>query len=61
MIKDTDEQPDEETCKVRCVGALSAGGPVPGELRRAPPPPGCGWVHQPGSSLDRLLLGFFFN
>ena len=58
MIKDTDEQPVEEIHRVRPGGVLSvAGASDPMELGCTTLPV-CGCVHQPGSSLNALLLGF---
>ena len=58
LLKDTDEQPDKEIPRVSSGRVLDAGASVPVEL-------GCitslvqGCVHQPGSSLNPLLLGFY--
>ena len=58
MIKDTDEQPDEEIHRVRSGRVPSAGASVPVEL-------GCitllvcGCVHPPGSFRKSMLLGFY--
>ena len=48
MLKDTDEEPNEEIHRVRSWRVLSAGASVPVEL-------GC--IPQPGSSPNPVLLG----
>jgi len=52
----TDEQPDEVICKLRSGRVLSAGASVPVELGESPSL--CECLHQPGSSLNPLLLVF---
>ena len=58
LLKDIDEEPDEEIYKTRSGRVPSTGASVPVKL-------GCiallvlGYVHQPGSSLNTILLGFF--
>ena len=58
IIKDTNEQPDEEGHRARSGRMLSTGASVPVEL-------GCatllahGCVHQLGRSQDSLILGSF--
>ena len=57
MIKNTEEQPDEDIERVRSGNVLSAGAAVPMELVGATvPAQRCG--HQPGSSLNPTPLGF---
>ena len=59
MIKDSDEQPEEEVGRARRSGRMPSAGPfVPEEL-------GfitfslCRCVHQPGRSPNPILLGFY--
>ena len=60
MIKDTDEQPDEEVCRVRSVRVPSAGPSVPVELGcTALPVHEC--IHQHRSSLNPIPLGFLWR
>lgn len=56
MIKDTDEQPNEEVHVVRSGRLVSTGASVPMELGCTPPV--CAYVHQPRSSLT-LCFGDF--
>ena len=58
MIKDTDEQPDEEIYRVRCRGVLSARAFVPMESGRIILPV-CACVNQLGSYPNPILLGFY--
>ena len=57
MIKDTDEQPDEEIHRVRSERISSAGASVPVDLGYFTL--WCVCVHQLGSSLNPILLGFY--
>lgn len=58
MIKDVDEQPDEEVHKTRSGRVLSTGASIPVELSTRPT---CGCVHQAGSSLNTIPLGFLWR
>lgn len=60
MIKDTNEQPDEELHGVRSARAPSPGASVPVELGYATHPiHRC--VHQPGNSPNAVLSGIFME
>ena len=50
MIKDTDEQPDEEVDKVRSGRILSTGASIPREL---------GMCHSPGMNVFTYLEAFW--
>ena len=58
MIKDVDEEPDEELHKTRSGMVLSTGASIPVELSTLPT---CGCVHQPRSSLNPIPLGFLLR
>lgn len=60
VIKDTDEQLEEEGHRVRSRRVLSSGASVPVELEwEMLPAHGC--VHQPGGSLESCYLGIFME
>ena len=59
MTKDTEEQPDEKIHKVRTGKVPSARASVPVELRDVIFL--CEYIHQPGSSQNPILLGFYRN
>ena len=61
MIKDTDEQPDEEICAGNPGRVPSAGNPVPVEMGVRHPSTTCRSVHQPGTSLNPVLQGFLWR
>ena len=58
MIKDTDEQPDEEMDGARYVGRAQNFRVLSRRRITLPAPPG---VHQPGSSPNPLILGFLWR
>ena len=57
MVNDTDEQPDKEIHRARSGRVPSAG--ALSLWSWVHHPPGC--VHQPRSSLNPILLGFFME
>lgn len=60
ILKDTDEQPDEELHRVRFRRALNAGASVPLQLRCATLlAHEC--IQQPGSNPNSVLLWFFLE
>lgn len=60
LLKDTGKQPDEERYSGRSGrrSAPSTGASVPTELSCVILP-ACGCIHQPGSSLDPILIIFY--
>ena len=58
MIKVVDKQPDEELHKTRSGRVLSIRASIPVELSNLP---ACGCVHQSGSSLNPIPLGFLWR
>ena len=57
MIKDTDEQPDEEIHGMKSGSVLSTGMFDPWNW--GPSPSQCGYFLQPGSSPNPILWGFY--
>lgn len=58
LLKDTDEQPDEEMYQVRSGRILGAGASVPVGLGGVASS-ACGYIYQPGSSLNLVVLEFY--